>query len=133
MVALKKITAFLIAVTVLVSSSGIALAIHTCLPTSLKKVSLFQEEACCSDEKDSCDPCGHDANSFDSSCCSSEVVYSKVASPFLAQKSQDFVSPAVVLHSFSIPDKISFQISGLPPKAELPPDRLLSSIRPMLI
>ena len=133
MAAYKKIIACLIAVTVLVSSSGVALAIHTCLPTSSKKISLFSEAGCCSKEKDSCDPCGHDVKSFGKSCCSSEVVYTKIASPFLTQKSQDIVSPSVSNHSFSIPDKIIFSNCAFSPKTVLLPDRMLSAVRPMLI
>jgi len=130
---MRKIVAFLIAVTVLVSSSGVALAIHTCLPTSSKKISLFSEAGCCSNEKDACDPCGHDAKSFGTSCCSSEIVYSKIASPFLTQKSQDLVSPAVINYAFSIPANVTFSSSDLIPRPVLIPDRLLSVIRPMLI
>ena len=90
---IKKFIAFFLTATFLVSGNGIVFAIHTCLTTSTKKISLFSEISCCSKKESGCHPKCNGETKLDSDCCSSEFSYHKLSSPFSVNKSTQL--PAV--------------------------------------
>ena len=97
--AFKRPFIFLIAFIILVTSNGVVLAIHTCLFTSDKSVTLFAEKSCCDAEKKSCND-KSDCNDLTSACCKSEIAYNKISSPFLLSK---ITAPVVDQVVFTFP------------------------------
>lgn len=86
---------YFITASILISGNGVVLAIHTCMTSSSKDISFFNEPACCSKNDKSCNSdCnkGKHENALASKCCTSELAYHKMNAPFLPQKSPSIPS-----------------------------------------
>ncbi len=84
---LKRFFIYSIAFSIFISGNGVVLAMHTCLASAVKNVSLFQESTCCSKKDRKCNTgCHNQKESLASKCCSVEVSYHKINAPFLTQK-----------------------------------------------
>jgi hypothetical protein len=84
--AFRHLLTLLIVSSVLISGNGIVLAIHTCLSTSTKKISLFNEVSCCREEMSmACDE-SHSTDCVKAECCLSEHVYHKLDLPSIPVK-----------------------------------------------
>ncbi len=113
--AFKLIFVFVLTSSILISGNGVVFAIHTCLSTASKDVSIFGKSSCCSEEENKCDEKNkNQCDSIDSKCCSLSVVYSKINTPFFLNKSIDFpaslylFSPVIVLVPFVKTEKVFF-------------------------
>src|SRR4051812_26882707 len=100
----RYIFIYLIAASVLVSGNGVVLAIHTCLSSKTKEITLFTQSGCCSKKALNCNiPKAGNAGNLNSKCCASEYNYYKITSPFLPQKQVGFWSiPKIIYHVFSV-------------------------------
>ena len=84
---------YLLTTSIFISGNGVVVAMHTCLSSSIKNVSLFKESSCCSEKNKFCDSGCHDQKeSLSSKCCFSEFSYHKVNAPFLLQKTHEVPS-----------------------------------------
>lgn len=73
---MKHILAFFLAFTILISSSGVVVAMHTCLSSSKKQISLFEHKGCCSKSNKGC----HKTSStgLKAKCCELSISYHKI-------------------------------------------------------
>lgn len=134
--AFRQVFAFLLATSILVSSSGVVLAVHTCLSSSTKQISLFEHKGCCAKTKSVC----HKApkTGIKTKCCELTISYHKIEVNASVLKYSiplqvDFFS----LPEFSVPEfpVTAFQTSSL---NKAPPDvrggtALLFSLHRLLI
>ncbi|MCC7233027.1 MAG: hypothetical protein IT242_08800 [Bacteroidia bacterium] len=74
---LKSILAIFLTATILVSSSGVVLAAHTCFKKSETHVSLYAHNGCCSSQSKSC----HDKpyQGLQAKCCDLKIIYQKIS------------------------------------------------------
>jgi len=72
----KHILAFFLAFTILISSSGVVLAMHTCLSSSKKQVSLFEHRGCCSKSNKGCHK--SPSTGLKAKCCELSISYHKI-------------------------------------------------------
>ncbi len=70
---IKRTLALLLALTVLVSSGGVFVMIHTCLSAKKTEVSLSGEHKCCSSEKSDSNQCN-----INMKCCKVDFQYHKL-------------------------------------------------------
>jgi hypothetical protein len=85
---------YLLLVAILISGNGVVLAIHTCLSTSSKSISLFEEKSCC--EKEDSNSCNNDCeHDVKSDCCSSELKYQKLNTPFILEKVKPVITSGI--------------------------------------
>jgi hypothetical protein len=82
---MRRFFILVLASVILISGNGFALAIHTCLMSSCKTISLFETKKCCRQENESCRPFSQ--SRIKSQCCTSEIKYQKISTPFLTSKS----------------------------------------------
>lgn len=98
---------YFITASIFISGNGIVLAIHTCLSSSEKNVSFFDESTCCTKMDKLCDSeCNSQQESVSLKCCSSEVTYHKINAPFLLHKTLE-------IPEINYFDKCDFSISAL--------------------
>jgi hypothetical protein len=71
-----------LAVSVLFSTSGLAITIHTCFSSATKKVSVFISKECCKDDNSCKNEKEQPIDKLNSKCCSSTTSFLKVNSPF---------------------------------------------------
>ena len=72
----KHILAFFLAFTILISSSGVVVAMHTCLSSSKKQVSLFEHRGCCSKSNKGCHK--SPSTGLKVKCCELSISYHKI-------------------------------------------------------
>ena len=93
---LRNSLAVLLSAIILVSSTGVVLAAHSCFSKHGTEVSLFVHKGCCSTEKSTCHSIHSEESAFKRECCQLKISYHKV----------DVSSP--VVKNFSLPDLTLF-------------------------
>jgi hypothetical protein len=84
---IRNIFISLLIATVFVSGNGVVLAIHTCLSSSEKTVSLFETHCSCkTEDPEKCHKPA--AGELKNTCCSFELSYLKLNTPVTAKKIQ---------------------------------------------
>lgn len=73
---IRRFLAFFLTLTILVSSTGVVLAVHTCFISSKKQISLFQNKSCCSSHSKNCH--SKPASSLKAKCCELSISYHKL-------------------------------------------------------
>src|SRR5262245_33148600 len=71
----RKIIALLLSFIVLVSTTGVVMATHTCLAGSVRNVSLFEGKNCCQEENTPCQDPGSREEHIAARCCITEFTY----------------------------------------------------------
>lgn len=72
----KHILAFFLAFSILISSSGVVVAMHTCLSSSQKQISLFEHKGCCSKSGKGCHKTS--TSGLKAKCCELSISYHKI-------------------------------------------------------
>jgi hypothetical protein len=131
--AIKHLFTLLILSSVLISGNGIVLAIHTCLSTSTKNVSLFKEVSCCKEERSvGCDE-SPDADCIDAKCCLSEHAYHKLDLPSIPVKAEPLTALIIDIFQPVYQSIIPFSITYTSFYAEHPPRENLPVILGQLL
>lgn len=98
---LRKVFSVVLTLSILLSSSGVVLAVHTCFSKFHRNVSLFQDgSSCCSKQKTNCHKTPDEAVS--KACCELKFSYHKVDISSLIQNQQEQIVPPLVAEVFFI-------------------------------
>ncbi|MBP6401104.1 MAG: hypothetical protein KA492_01155 [Bacteroidia bacterium] len=73
---IRTFFSFILAFSILISSSGVVLAVHTCFSSSKTQISLFHPKGCCSKPSKSCHKLP--ASGFKSKCCELKISYHRI-------------------------------------------------------
>lgn len=84
----KKYLILTLIATVFISGNGVMLAIHTCLHSSEKSVSLFKTSNDCCENEECAFEKGEIIDHLSSNCCKSEYSYHKISTPFVGPKAK---------------------------------------------
>jgi hypothetical protein len=94
---LKRSFACLLAFVVLVSSSGVVVAAHTCLSESKTDVSLFQAKGCCASHEKACTEPVRNGTHLVGKCCQLTISLHKINVTVSSVKTQSSSPDATVI------------------------------------
>ena len=77
----RRILATVLAFLVLVSTTGVVLATHSCRAGTQRSVSLFEGKNCCSEENTTCEKGASHRDHLVSRCCVTEYTYHRSGAP----------------------------------------------------
>lgn len=97
MIFLKKTFVVLIAVLLLISSSGIFVMIHTCIGSKKTEISFSDEHKCCNNKKKSKKACN-----IERKCCSVDYQYHKLN--VVSHSSEENTTPEIILSETTLFD-----------------------------
>ena len=97
MIFLKKTFVVLIAVLLLISTSGIFVMIHTCIGSKKTEISFSDEHKCCNNKKKSKKACN-----IERKCCSVDYQYHKLN--VVSHSSEENTTPEIILSETTLFD-----------------------------